>query len=654
MKLILMRAGALVGLVVVTTAGCLAFLMFGAQSEAPGEIARTHAGASQMLVPRGSEKPSFDCAKAKTAAARLICADAELARLDSELGVALRKRTAQISVPDRSNFVAEQVAWLRDRNTRCDLDGKNSAAIEVLAGAKPCMVKAIRERIAFLAQIHATTGPAIAPSARSALADEPNDFTLSPKCAEAERRADAEAHRSGPKDFDTLFPECVESEWRVWIVQHRPIALAEATAAEDKAFHALADCTLTQAANLMVTNETAEAVAAAAFAVCKLDLENAARAAQYTTDLELWFDGPQPRPNLSPNVELEQRIIAKVLPRLAATIMQSRAETARAPRPQTSGAGTTLPDVDTLLPPQIEQAYQGNASAQWFFGSMYADGRDVPQDFVQAYMWFNLAAAQGFQAAVKDRDLIAQRMTPAQIAEAQKLAREWRPKIANAQPEQSAPQPPFEKPESGATSGTAFFVSKGGMALTNSHVVEHCRQIRVQSGTQNGTARLVARDDNDDLALLATDLHPASAPNWRLSVRQGEDIVVFGFPLAGVLATTGNVAVGNVTALAGLGDDSRYLQISAPVQPGNSGGPLLDRNGNVVGIVVAQLDALKIAAAIGDIPQNINFAIKASAAAAFLDAQHVLHAEDAGSLALSTPDIAEYAKELTMRVVCVR
>jgi S1-C subfamily serine protease len=169
-------------------------------------------------------------------------------------------------------------------------------------------------------------------------------------------------------------------------------------------------------------------------------------------------------------------------------------------------------------------------------------------------MWFNLSAARGYQDAAKSRDLIAQRMTPAQIAEAQKLAREWRPEIANASSPQAAPQPPApEKPESGAISGTAFFVSKEGTALTNSHVVERCRQIRVQSGVRHGTARVVGRDDENDLALLATDLQPESAANWRLSIRQGEDIIVVGFPLASVLAAGGNVAVGNVSALAGLG-----------------------------------------------------------------------------------------------------
>ena len=108
----------------------------------------------------------------------------------------------------------------------------------------------------------------------------------------------------------------------------------------------------------------------------------------------------------------------------------------------------------------------------------------------------------------------------------------------------------------GATTGTAFFVSSNGEVLTNAHVVENCREIRVGANQ----ASLLARDRVNDLALLSTDLRPSQWANWRLSVQQGEDIVVYGFPLAGVLSSTGNIVTGNVTALAGLGDDSRFLR----------------------------------------------------------------------------------------------
>ena len=77
-------------------------------------------------------------------------------------------------------------------------------------------------------------------------------------------------------------------------------------------------------------------------------------------------------------------------------------------------------------------ADQGNVSAQYFLGTMYADGRGVPKNYVNAYIWLNLATAQGDTAvgdvAAKFRDLVVQNMTPVQLSEAKKFAREWKPK----------------------------------------------------------------------------------------------------------------------------------------------------------------------------------------------------------------------------------
>ena len=75
-------------------------------------------------------------------------------------------------------------------------------------------------------------------------------------------------------------------------------------------------------------------------------------------------------------------------------------------------------------------AEKGNAGAQFSLGFMYEKGQGVPQDYVQAYMWFNLAAAQGTKGAAEWREHVAAHMTPAQIAEAQKMASEWKPKLA--------------------------------------------------------------------------------------------------------------------------------------------------------------------------------------------------------------------------------
>ena len=83
-------------------------------------------------------------------------------------------------------------------------------------------------------------------------------------------------------------------------------------------------------------------------------------------------------------------------------------------------------------------AERGHADAQYSLGVMYSQGRGVPQDYVQAHMWFNLAASrllpgEGFNAAIQERNLVAELMTPAQIAEAQKLLREWRPRDEQAE-----------------------------------------------------------------------------------------------------------------------------------------------------------------------------------------------------------------------------
>lgn len=86
--------------------------------------------------------------------------------------------------------------------------------------------------------------------------------------------------------------------------------------------------------------------------------------------------------------------------------------------------------------------------------------------------------------------------------------------------------------------------------------------------------------------------------------RLGASVAVLGYPLRQILAPSINITAGIVSSLARLGGDLRHLQITAPVQPGNSGGPLVDDRGLVVGVVSAKLDTLKVAVATGDVPQE--------------------------------------------------
>ena len=203
------------------------------------------------------------------------------------------------------------------------------------------------------------------------------------------------------------------------------------------------------------------------------------------------------------------------------------------------------------------------------------------------------------------------------------------------------------------SSGTGFFVGIGGEVLTNSHVVEECGQVEVRGAVGTVPARLVARDAANDLAILRTTLTPPKVAGLRLGIRLGEPVAAFGYPLAGMLSTSGNFTLGNVTALTGLGDNTSYLQVSAPVQPGNSGGPLLDGNGNLVGVVTAKLNALKVMVATnGDIPQNVNFALKGAVAATFLESNGVAFTAGTTATAMAPADLADHAKAMSVFVTC--
>ena len=114
------------------------------------------------------------------------------------------------------------------------------------------------------------------------------------------------------------------------------------------------------------------------------------------------------------------------------------------------------------------------------------------------------------------------------------------------------------------------------------------------------------------------------------------------------------MTTGNVSALAGIQNDSRFIQISAPVQPGNSGGPLLDSSGNVAGVVVSKLDAMKFARLTGDIPQNVNFAVLLFTLKAFLEANAVDYQTAPSAKPLSTADVAEIGKRFTVLVECYK
>jgi len=128
--------------------------------------------------------------------------------------------------------------------------------------------------------------------------------------------------------------------------------------------------------------------------------------------------------------------------------------------------------------------------------------------------------------------------------------------------------------------------------------------------------------------------------------------MVLGYPLRGLLAEQIHAASGDVTALAGLNGDTRFLQISAPIQLGNSGGPIVDQSGLVIGIATSKLNAAAVAGATGDIPQNVNFGLKVSTILNLLDSNQIDYSVGTKSRNLSKPDIAAKIGPTVVMVLC--
>ncbi len=135
-------------------------------------------------------------------------------------------------------------------------------------------------------------------------------------------------------------------------------------------------------------------------------------------------------------------------------------------------------------------------------------------------------------------------------------------------------------------------------------------------------------------------------------IELGEKVLVAGYPYGDIFSNTIKVTGGMVSAVKGMGDDSGQFQMDAAVQPGSSGGPIYDENGNIVGVVVAQLNKLKVAKAIGSMPENVNFGIKASTVRQFMTSAGLPTKWSIRTERQSTKELAKIAKNQTVMVVC--
>lgn len=300
-------------------------------------------------------------------------------------------------------------------------------------------------------------------------------------------------------------------------------------------------------------------------------------------------------------------------------------------------SATTPDGVDTYMRYHQDGTFVTGFSVEWNNSKGDVHG-DRMATLMSASLWADMTGAPFF-------DLNS-------VAPASSSSDSGSPPASQPAAAESSPSPP-PAPATFST-GTGFFVDSNGAFVTAEHVVNGCTDIAVRKA--DGTifqARILGLDKTNDLALLRAATVSPKFASVRTGVRLGEGIEVFGFPHSDILASSGNFTIGNITALSGMGDDSRFLQLSAPVQAGNSGGPLLDQSANVVGVVDAKLDALKVAGADGDLPQNVNFAVKADLMQTFLQANSV--SPPMGTLSdkpMAPADIADKAKAISVFIAC--
>ncbi len=313
-------------------------------------------------------------------------------------------------------------------------------------------------------------------------------------------------------------------------------------------------------------------------------------------------------------------------------------------------------------------ATRGFSPAQSRLGDLYERGKGVAKDLAQAYFW-HAVALRDSKDPDKKRDQaalrrLAKHLSDAQVAEAKANAEKFQAEAVEIRVTKHAARKRGTGLAQGGKdhqpllygTGSGFYVARNGQILTNNHVVTACREVRITETGKDLPAKIVATDAVRDLALLQGPHAVADTAVFRGTepLQPGETVVAVGFPLQGILTSDPIVTTGIVNALAGPRDDRRLMQISAPVQPGNSGGPLLDASGHVVGVVVSTLSTMRVAEMTGAIPENINFAIKAGEARDFLKAHGVAVETAPRGPDLSTEAVAARALDYTKRLECWR
>ncbi|WP_415320117.1 serine protease [Candidatus Pelagibacter sp. Uisw_092] len=217
-------------------------------------------------------------------------------------------------------------------------------------------------------------------------------------------------------------------------------------------------------------------------------------------------------------------------------------------------------------------------------------------------------------------------------------------KIAEKPKKKKPKQLPDDNKVVAASSGTGFIVSKQGHIITNNHVVDSCNTMKVTFNGNEVDAKTLAVDKMNDIAILKANIKPESIfPVSNDDVSLLEDVVVAGYPLGKRVSSAIKTHKGVVTALAGAGDNYSNFQTDASINQGNSGGPIMNQKGNIVGIAVATW--------VQEGVQGVHFGIKSSTLKTFANSNN-LKFSSPNYLELSNKDLGKLITDATVYLEC--
>jgi S1-C subfamily serine protease len=216
----------------------------------------------------------------------------------------------------------------------------------------------------------------------------------------------------------------------------------------------------------------------------------------------------------------------------------------------------------------------------------------------------------------------------------------------------SKPNKPTPEKSRGISTGTGFFISNDGYVLTNSHVIEDSSNISIILNGKSVSASLIDHDSSNDIALLKVDKSVEGLSiELKKKTKQGTEIAVLGYPNIGLQGNEQKATFGFINANSGIQGDTRYFQISSPIQPGNSGSPMVNEKGVVIGIASASLNQTAAIKSTGTLAQNVNYAVKIAYALPMLINHGVEYIEPTGQKPLEKTKLIESISNSVVLVV---